>query len=172
MQLTVRPAADSDEPALTALDRESMSSPIVSPAEYREHPFFAGTQPEDVLVATIDETVVGYAMLKQPLPIPSNGHVLMLNGMGVATSARGQGVGARLLAAVDQHAAERGATRVTLRVLGVNAPARALYERAGYRVEGVLEGEFLLPVGPGGAVVPVDDVLMAKTVGRGSEQSV
>jgi ribosomal protein S18 acetylase RimI-like enzyme len=172
MQLTVRPAAASDEPALTALDRESMSSPYVSPGTYKEHPFFTGTQPEDVLVATLDEAVVGYAQLKPPLPLPSNAHVLMLNGLGVATSARGQGVGARLLEAVEVYAAERGATRVTLRVLGVNAPARALYERAGYRVEGVQVGEFRLPIGPDGTVVPVDDVLMAKTVGPGQAPNV
>jgi RimJ/RimL family protein N-acetyltransferase len=61
---------------------------------------------------------------------------------------------------------------VTLRVLGVNAPARALYERAGYRVEGVLEGEFRLPIGPDGAVIPVDDVLMAKTVEQRQAPSV
>ena len=32
------------------------------------------------------------------------------------------------------------------------------------RDEGVLRGEFRLPVAPGGAVVPVDDVLMAKAI--------
>jgi ribosomal protein S18 acetylase RimI-like enzyme len=98
-------------------------------------------------------------------PLPSNAHVLAVHGLAVTATARGQGVGARLLAAVEEHAANRGVERVTLRVLAVNAPARALHENLGYRTEGVLEGEFRLPVGPGGAVVPVDDVLMAKTVG-------
>ena len=40
----------------------------------------------------------------------------------------------------------------------------ALYERHGYQTEGELRGEFRLPVGPGDAVVQVDDVLMAKTI--------
>jgi RimJ/RimL family protein N-acetyltransferase len=41
-------------------------------------------------------------------------------------------------------------------VLGGNAPARRLYERCGFRVEGVLPEEFLI----GGAYV--DDVLMGR----------
>jgi ribosomal protein S18 acetylase RimI-like enzyme len=162
--IEVRLAEPEDEDVLGALDRESMSSPTVSPGGYREQPFFTSTLPIDVLVAVAAGTVVGYVTLQQPSPLPSNAHVLMVNGLGVAGSARGQGIGARLLAAVDERAAELGASRITLRVLALNAPARALYERAGYRVEGVLEGEFRLPVGPGGAVVPVDDVLMAKRV--------
>ena len=44
----------------------------------------------------------------------------------------------------------------TLRVLGPNATARALYERAGFVVEGVLREEFHLD----GRYV--DDVLMAR----------
>jgi RimJ/RimL family protein N-acetyltransferase len=46
----------------------------------------------------------------------------------------------------------------------VNSAARALYERHGYQTEGVLRDEFRLPVGPGGEVVLVDDVLMAKAI--------
>jgi len=49
-------------------------------------------------------------------------------------------------------------------VLAVNSAARALYERHGYQTEGVLRGEFRLPVGSGGEVVLVDDVLMAKAI--------
>jgi hypothetical protein len=49
-------------------------------------------------------------------------------------------------------------------VLSVNTAARALYQRYGYETEGELRGEFRLPLGPGGAVVQVDDVLMAKTI--------
>jgi RimJ/RimL family protein N-acetyltransferase len=40
-------------------------------------------------------------------------------------------------------------------VLAPNAPARRLYERCGFVVEGVLEGEFILED------APTDDILMA-----------
>jgi hypothetical protein len=39
-----------------------------------------------------------------------------------------------------------------------------VYQRHGYETEGELRGEFRLPVGPGGAVVQVDDMLLAKTI--------
>jgi ribosomal protein S18 acetylase RimI-like enzyme len=70
----------------------------------------------------------------------------------------------RLLEAAQTYAAERKIERLTLRVLSVNTAARALYERHGYHTEGKLRGEFRLPVGPGGAEVMVDDLLMAKTI--------
>ncbi|MEU2632635.1 GNAT family protein, partial [Kitasatospora sp. NPDC007106] len=53
-------------------------------------------------------------------------------------------------------AAAAGARRITLRVLGHNTPARRLYERCGFTVEGVLREEFLLD----GAYV--DDVWMGR----------
>ena len=72
--------------------------------------------------------------------------------------ARGAGVGRALLTAAVGRARAQGALRVTLRVLGHNAPARRLYESAGFAVEGVLPGEFLLD----GQYV--DDVLMGRRV--------
>ncbi len=45
---------------------------------------------------------------------------------------------------------------MTLRVLGLNTAARRLYERCGFRMEGVLREEFLLEE------CYVDDVLMAR----------
>jgi ribosomal protein S18 acetylase RimI-like enzyme len=90
--------------------------------------------------------------------------VLMVTGLGVSPRAQRRGVASGLLEAAETYASERKVERLTLRVLSVNTAARALYERHGYQTEGVLRGEFHLPVGPGGAVVPVDDVLMAKAI--------
>lgn len=162
--VTVRPAERGDEAALTEIDRDTWG-PRVSPAEYRDRSFFASTSPDEVIVACLADEVVGYVQVRPPTPLTSNAHVLTVDGLGVSPAAQRRGVAARLLEAVDDRAAERGAAKVTLRVLAVNAGARALYERHGYVVEGVLRGEFRLPVGPDGAVVDVDDVLMAKTVG-------
>jgi RimJ/RimL family protein N-acetyltransferase len=68
-------------------------------------------------------------------------------------------VGRALIDAVAAEARAGGATRLTLRVLGPNAAARRLYESAGFVVEGVQRGEFLLD----GEYV--DDVLMALDLG-------
>jgi len=159
--VTIRPATAADDAALAELERATRL-PTVSPAEYQPRPFFGSTRPDEVLVADLDGRVVGYVEVRPPTPLPSNAHVLAVEGLAVSADVRGQGIAQRLLAAVEERAHERSAERVTLRVLAPNAPARALYEKLGYRVEGVLVGEFRLPVGPGGAVQPVDDILMAK----------
>lgn len=49
-----------------------------------------------------------------------------------------------------------GAVKLSLRVLATNEPARRLYERAGFVVEGVLKNEFRID----GA--DVDDYLLAR----------
>jgi ribosomal protein S18 acetylase RimI-like enzyme len=88
----------------------------------------------------------------------------MIAGLGVTPSMQRRGVASALLEGAETYASERKIERLTLRVLAVNTGARALYERRGYETEGELRGEFRLPVGPGGAAVLVDDVLMAKTI--------
>jgi RimJ/RimL family protein N-acetyltransferase len=67
-------------------------------------------------------------------------------------------VGRALLRAAQEEARRLGARRITLRVLGHNAPARKLYETEGFVVEGVLPEEFLLD----GAYV--DDVFMGRSL--------
>jgi GNAT superfamily N-acetyltransferase len=139
-----------DEAALTRIEQETWL-PHVSPSAYRSRPFFENFRPEEVLVGVLDGEVAGYLCLKPATPLASNAHVLMVTGLGVAPSAQRRGVASGLLEAAETYAADT---------------ARALYERHGYQTEGVLRGEFRLPVGSGGAVVPVDDVLMAKAISR------
>lgn len=57
---------------------------------------------------------------------------LLMDGMFVAVSARGQGVGTALIGAFKQKARDFGATSVRLDVIDVNPRARALYERQGF----------------------------------------
>ncbi|MFB7495475.1 GNAT family N-acetyltransferase [Streptomyces sp. NPDC056161] len=157
----IRLARPEDEAALSLLDRETWSplhavQPRPQPP-YR--PFFSERcGPGDHLVAEVDGVVVGYIRLALPTELACNAHVRQIQGLAVADSARGAGVGRALLRAVQDEARRRGARRITLRVLGHNAPARALYESEGFAVEGVLPGEFLLD----GAYV--DDVLMGRSL--------
>jgi ribosomal protein S18 acetylase RimI-like enzyme len=60
----------------------------------------------------------------------------VLVGMWVDPSARGQGVGERLVRTVLGVAVEDGLRRVVLEVAHENAPALALYERMGFRPTG------------------------------------
>lgn len=57
---------------------------------------------------------------------------LLMDGIFVRDSARGQGVGTALLRAVLEEAARRGLSEVRLDVIDTNPRARALYEKMGF----------------------------------------
>ncbi|MER6736615.1 GNAT family N-acetyltransferase [Streptomyces puniciscabiei] len=152
----IRIAVPADEAELAALDRATWSTlHAVSPPP--QGPFFDERHlPEDYLVAEADGRLAGYIRIGRPTPLASNEHVLQIQGLAVAAQARGRGLGRALIRAAVEEARGRGARRLTLRVLGHNAPARALYASEGFAVEGVQPEEFLLD----GAYV--DDVLMGR----------
>lgn len=55
-----------------------------------------------------------------------------VGGMWVRPEQRGRGIGRRLLEAVSEWAASRGASHLDLTVVTTNGPALTLYERAGF----------------------------------------
>ena len=57
---------------------------------------------------------------------------LLMDGLGVAESARGQGIGTRLLAQIETHAVSLGKRSIRLDVIDTNPAARRLYERLGF----------------------------------------
>ncbi|MFJ8841348.1 GNAT family N-acetyltransferase [Streptomyces cyaneofuscatus] len=170
--VSVRPALPADEEALGELDRSTWSTlhAVVPRPRPPYEPFFDERhRPEDFLVAeAVTETgspadpggtrIAGYIRLVPPTPLACNAHVRQIQGLAVAAWARGAGVGRALLRAACAEARRQGANRITLRVLGHNTPARALYASEGFAVEGVLSGEFFLH----GRYV--DDVLMGRSL--------
>jgi ribosomal protein S18 acetylase RimI-like enzyme len=158
----LRTARPGDEEALRLLDRAAWS-PLhaVTPPPAPDEPFFREhAAPADHLVAELGGRVVGYVRLGFPTPLASNAHVRQIRGLAVAEEARGRGVGRALVRAAVDRARAQGFRRITLRVLGHNAPARRLYESEGFVVEGVQPQEFCLD----GAYV--DDVLMGRFLVR------
>ncbi|MEU1126597.1 GNAT family N-acetyltransferase [Streptomyces sp. NPDC005899] len=163
--LPVRPAAPEDRSALGELDRATWSTlHAVQPRPLPPYqPFFDDRhRPEDYLVAEAatgeGQEIAGYLRLVPPTPLACNAHVRQIQGLAVAEWARGHGVARLLLRASYAEARRQGAGRITLRVLGHNAPARALYASEGFAVEGLLPGEFFL----NGRYV--DDVLMGRSL--------
>jgi len=59
---------------------------------------------------------------------------LRVDGIGVAATARGLGVGTQLMAALDAHALAAGLRAVELEVVDTNPEAQRLYERLGFVV--------------------------------------
>ncbi|WP_405560585.1 GNAT family N-acetyltransferase [Streptomyces sp. NBC_01180] len=155
----IRMAVPDDGDALGELDRVTWSSlhAVMPPPQPPYHPFFDEQhRPDDHMVAELAGAVVGYIRLVRPTPLASNAHVRQIQGLAVAGTARRRGVGRALLRAACAEARRQGASRITLRVLGHNTPARELYAAEGFAVEGVLPGEFYL------AGRYVDDVLMGR----------
>ncbi|MCX3060078.1 GNAT family N-acetyltransferase [Streptomyces beihaiensis] len=160
LQPRIRSAVPDDGETLRRIDRETWSTlHAVKPPGPAHEPFFdERNTPDAYLVAETDGSVVGYIRLVPPTPLVSNGHVRQIQGLAVARAARGLGLGRALVRAAIAEAGRQGARRITLRVLGHNAPARRLYESEGFTVEGVQPQEFLLD----GEYV--DDVLMGRAL--------
>ncbi len=121
MSVDVRLAGPEDLPAVFALRHEVFVVGQDVPADL-EHDELDGVS--DHVVAGLDRMVVGTGRL---LPDGTIGR------MAVAAQSRGRGVGARVLARLEERARERGLTAVELHA---QLHARAFYERAGYAAFG------------------------------------
>ncbi|MFI2611097.1 GNAT family N-acetyltransferase [Kitasatospora sp. NPDC018619] len=156
--LIIRTARSEDERELAVLNHATWSVlSDVSPQPPVEDPVFDERHtPDQYLLAVLDGRIVGYVRQVPATPLASNRHVRQIQGLAVDAAVRGRGVGRRLVEAACAAARSAGARRLTLRVLGWNAPARRLYESCGFVVEGSLAEEFLID----GRYV--DDVWMAR----------
>ena len=88
------------------------------------------------LLALEGERVVGWIDIA-PFDLPTCAHRGKL-GIGVLPEHRGTGLGKRLFAACIEAAWAKGLTRIELEVRADNLRAKRLYERFGFREEGVL----------------------------------
>ena len=113
-----------DVEPVVALERD-LFGPTAWPAET----FWSELAAPDrwyVVAEDADGTLAGYAGLMAP------GAEADVQTIAVAPAAQGRGVGGRLLDALVQEAARRGATSLLLEVRADNEPAIALYTRRGF----------------------------------------
>ena len=125
MEINIRFYTDADAPSIAELEKECFADPwsqnaIIEAAEY-------GTV---FLVAEYDNRVVGYLGMK---PVLDEGFI---SNVAVTSSARGKGVGSKLLEKLSDFAKEKGIKTISLEVRPSNAPAIALYEKFGYKQVG------------------------------------
>ncbi|MFI6446518.1 GNAT family N-acetyltransferase [Kitasatospora sp. NPDC050543] len=158
--LIIRPARPEDEQQLADLNRAAWSwlSDVAPCPPEGTGMFDERHTPGQYLLALLGGRVVGYVRQVPPTPLDSNRHVRQIQGLAVDSDVRGRGVGRALVEAACDAARGEGARRITLRVLGHNAPARRLYARCGFREEGALPGEFLIE----GQYV--DDICMGRSL--------
>jgi ribosomal-protein-alanine N-acetyltransferase len=101
-------------------------------------------------VAIEGDSLLGFAVCRIVLDICE------LESIAVAPEARRRGIGATLLAAAADFAAERGATRVELEVRAGNSTAVGFYTRMGFAQDGLRRAYYRNP--------DEDAVLMSRTV--------
>ena len=111
---------------------------ILDDEEGRRHGTF-GEVREVNLLDKSEETIVGVCGLKN---IVGTGEI---SNVGVLPSYRGQGIGKALLAMALHVGGEAGADEFTLEVRAGNKPAIRLYERFGFRQEGIRKGFYEAP---------------------------
>lgn len=88
-----------------------------------------GIQPDLLLVALEDQTVIGSIMAGY------DGHRGWLYSVAVRKTYRRKGVGAALVQAAEQRLHVLGCTKVNLQVRATNTAVAAFYESLGYSVE-------------------------------------
>ena len=109
-----------------------------------------------VFVATEEEKILGYIIVQGETPkrIAHRAYIVI----GVHSASRGKGVGTALFTHAEQWAKEVGIQRLELTVIKHNETAYHLYEKMGFKVEGVkqkslkINGEY------------VDEYYMAKMI--------
>lgn len=140
MAIEVRDASTSDlagcHRCLDAVAQEGRwLSRLRAPPIERYTAFLAGLREANApQVVAVGHEVVGWCDIT-PDTSPVRAHVGSL-GMGLIATHRGQGLGRRLLTLAIDRARARGLERIELSVLHDNDPARTLYERLGFQVEG------------------------------------
>jgi ribosomal protein S18 acetylase RimI-like enzyme len=132
----VRPAADdaSDDAELARLEAEARGALVDQRGGARwliEHPEVGDRWPErrriaDVLVAHIDEVVVGYLVAEL-----GDDSIVRIDQVWVTPGAREVGFGDALLALAIERARARGAVAVEGQALPGDRHTKNLYERAG-----------------------------------------
>jgi GNAT superfamily N-acetyltransferase len=135
--IRIRPAEPADGAVILALVRELAvyeREPLTS-VEAREEDFrrdcFGPARRCEVLIGEVDGRVQGFVMFFHNYSTWVGRAGVHVEDLFVRETARGLGLGRRLLASVAAIALARGCRRLDLAVLDWN-PARKLYERLGF----------------------------------------
>lgn len=142
MAVRVRRAGEGDIPAMTALLGElfALEADFTPDADTQARGLnlFLGGGPRVALVADEGGRVVGMATAQLVVSTAIGGVSALVEDVVVAADMRGTGVGALLLAAVEEWARGAGATRLTLVADKDNTPARLFYEKAGWNTSNLV----------------------------------
>lgn len=133
--MRIRQMTKEDVPTVALIERDCFSEP------WSEQGFLDGIDNSAVFLAAEDDrgNVVGYIGMYLMKP---EGEI---TNVAVAKEVRGRGIGAALVATMQQWAEEHGIERIVLEVRVSNAPAIHVYEEKGFITIGVRKNFYRLP---------------------------
>ncbi|GAA4020498.1 GNAT family N-acetyltransferase [Deinococcus rubellus] len=143
MTFTLRPAFSTDAAAFHAVMMAAGMDPRSSWTRTTVGDIARSLSLGGGFLACIGETAVGCVSFR-----PDGVETLTLNKLATLPDVRGQGIGAALVQAVEQVAAERGYKLVLLAVSQYNLDALPFYGRLGYVVDAAAEYSFRSPTSP------------------------
>ena len=136
MDMTVVPMTKEHIPALYEIEKGCFANPWSEKALIDELSNPAATF---LVAVTGDNRVAGYVGM---LIAAGEGY---FTNVAVSPEFRRQGVADRLLSALANEGTARGLSRLSLEVRVSNAPAIALYEKHGYKRDGIRPGFYRTP---------------------------
>jgi ribosomal-protein-alanine N-acetyltransferase len=138
VNVRIQPAVVEDVPRIAAIERLAFSDPWPAAA-------FSGLLGRDYLFFGVAREYAGAPVAGYVVAIFAGGEGEIAN-LAVAPEFRRTGIGARLVGAVLEEAARRGADGLYLEVRESNAEARRLYASAGFGEVGRRRGYYRRPV--------------------------
>lgn len=139
MNLAVREAMPSDLATILALTAEDSQHYFDEPDQITQNQRAALDEitrdpHQQMLVGEIDGEVVCTAQVTWMRMLSADGGLYcQVEAVRTATSHRGHGIGASLMAHIESEARRRGAARIQLTTNRVRTRAHAFYERLGYQ---------------------------------------
>ena len=135
MDVVLAPVGPGDRAALEPLVRAYYAEDGLAFDEERQGAALTAVLDGDPLclawLVRIADATVGYVVLTLGFSLESGGRDGFIDELFVAPSVRGRGIGAKVLALIDQEARARDLKRLYLEV-GHENRARGLYRRAGF----------------------------------------
>ena len=137
-ELRIRPATPDDLEAILTLTAEDSMHYYDEPAEVTDNQRAAieeiiADQHQDLLVGELDGAVVCTAQVTWMRMLAADGGLYcQVEAVRTSAARRGQGIGAALMAYIEDEARRRGAARMQLTTNRDRVRAHAFYERLGF----------------------------------------
>ncbi|MCU1281072.1 MAG: hypothetical protein JWM53_4618 [bacterium] len=134
-----RPATDADIPTILVMmeDFNAIEAIVFDRQAFvpRLRELLGNPSLGGLLLFELDGAVVGYAIVTWSYDLEFGGRDAFLTELYLVAERRGQGLGRQAVAAAETFAKAGGAHALHLLVRHDNAPARALYARAGFAAQ-------------------------------------